>query len=737
MEIHNMAKKVKLTNGDDDFSGSGKAERIFGRDGDDNISGGGGNDVIAGGEGNDLIRGGAGDDVIGGGAGDDRLLGGAGDDTINATVGNDTVDGGEGDDVVKIAGNFADATVAMDGDYYVITIGTAAVKVKNTELFTFDDGTVGTAELDEKVNGSTGVTLTFTAAVDNLAGTTGDDTFIGDNSGATATVTAGDTATGGTGNDTLKYFLGSALDFVLPNMSGIETLFISGDDKSSTNVDVSGIADLTSLVVDSVKSNKTYTLGAGDSFTLQNDTTPWGANVVLATGETSADISFNAVGKDSSTLSAVDIQGTTLATVDIAVTGKNYVELDDSTGTTGVKTLNISGDGSLFLDTDAQGLTGVTTIDASTNTGGVTLDVAASKLAFTGGTGNDEVRFDATELTGDDKLVGGTGTDTIQVKDTAITSGASDVVKGINASTGFEVLALAAFGTSVDFSAITSGIADIRVDVGGGTFSFANATNATSVEISAGVTVGANDFTIANKLGETTTSLKLDADLTGASSVQQLKLVGVNTINIESDFSGLGSQATHNVVTLTAQSDNTTFNVTGDHALDLTLLSAATTTGSTVNASSMTGALTVVGTDKADAITGGSGNDTITGGAGVDTVTGGAGKDSFVFATADIDTTGGAVTDVITDFVSGTDSLKFAFGAGSAANYVEAAGAVGDLATLLTAADGALNGTVDYYVGQVGSDVYVVTDDDGNGYTDVVKLTGVSLSGIASSDLIA
>jgi len=598
------------------------------------------------------------------------------------------------------------------------------------------------AALTSMVNGGNtnpGQTFTFTTAIDNLTGTSGNDTFIGDNSGSSATVTGGDQVNGGDGIDTLKFYTKSGTAVTIPAMSKIESLFVSGNDTS--DISVAAYADITSLTIDKAGALKTYTLGSGDSFALTNDNqnagAPWGANVVLSSADTSANVSFDTVGKSGGN-SAVDLKGTSLATVNITALNKNYVALNNTAGATSVKTVTIAGSGSLVLDTDTNGLTGLTTINASSNTGGVKLDVAASKLTFTGGSGNDEVQFDATELTGDDKLVGGNGTDTIQIVDTAVTSAASDVVKGINASSGFEYLALGAVGSSVDFDVITtSGIKSVRIDVGGGTYALSNATNDTTVEISAGVAVGAFDFDIANKLGQTTTNLKMDATAAGASSVAQLKLTGINTINIESDFAGSGSQGTANTVTLTAQSDNTVFNVKGDHALDLTLVAAATTTGSTVNANSMTGALTLVATGKADSIVGGSGKDVITAGAGVDSVTGGAGADKFVVSTADIDTTAGAVTDVISDFVSGTDTVNLTvMGAGSGTSYVEAGAAAASLAALLSAADAALNGTVTIYVGQVGSDSYVVTDADGTGYTDVIKLTGVGLDQVAQADFV-
>ena len=76
--------------------------------------------------------------------------------------------------------------------------------------------------------------------------------------------------------------------------------------------------------------------------------------------------------------------------------------------------------------------------------------------------------------------------------------------------------------------------------------------------------------------------------------------------------------------------------------------------------------------------------------------------------------------------------------AGSNTNYLENATSVGSLATLLTNADAALNGTVKYYVGITGGDAYLVYDNDGFGYTDVIKLSGVTdLNAIDQFSIVA
>lgn len=151
-------------------------------------------------------------------------------------------------------------------------------------------------------------------------------------------------------------------------------------------------------------------------------------------------------------------------------------------------------------------------------------------------------------------------------------------------------------------------------------------------------------------------------------------------------------------------------------------------TGITVVADTLSVAETTQGVAAVTAVTG-----------TVDTLTGNAGADTFAFSTVDVATTAGAVTAIITDFKTGVDKIKVTNGAdagpGSATNYVEATSAASTLTALLTAADTALNGAVDYYVGQVGSDSYLVTDANGTGYTNVIKLTGVTLDQIAATDL--
>ncbi len=136
-------------------------------------------------------------------------------------------------------------------------------------------------------------------------------------------------------------------------------------------------------------------------------------------------------------------------------------------------------------------------------------------------------------------------------------------------------------------------------------------------------------------------------------------------------------------------------------------------------------------------VTGTTGDDTLQGTAAVETFFGGASvvKDIFKFSNVDtdIDTTAGLVTDSVADFESEGDQLDFTT-AGLVTNYTENLTAAASLTDLLTAANTALNGTIQYYFGVVGDNGYLVQDTDGIGYTSVIQLVGVT--DIAFGDIV-
>ena len=149
-----------------DVSATGATCTVLGTSGDDILTGTSGADVICGLEGNDTIDGGAGPDTLDGGSGDDLLLGGAGGDYLVGGTGIDTV------------------------SYAYITEATTPVAADLDGIR--DDGTA--AEQDR-----------IRADVENLIGSSSDDTLTGNS--LTNTLDGGpgdDSLSGGAGDDSLE-----------------------------------------------------------------------------------------------------------------------------------------------------------------------------------------------------------------------------------------------------------------------------------------------------------------------------------------------------------------------------------------------------------------------------------------------------------------------------------------------------------------------------------------------------
>jgi len=637
-------------------------------------------------------------------------------------------------EILAYQSNIADAVVLLAGVTSAAEADAAVADITNLVADVVAGGAV-----------VAGQTFTLTAGIDVVNGTNANDTIIGDDSGSDDTINAGDQINGGEGNDTVKFYDWNG---TLPSLSSVENLHLI---KGHNDLNVAAISGVTNLIVETDDDAHDFTLdGTKQTATFQNVAGDGdgddGANLTYTVSTTAATVVLNDA-EDSATDGTsdaefqLDITGSALTTLNL-VSKTNANRVDLTQGTDVIKTVNVTGDADLYLD--ATDVDTITTVDASKATGGVTFVAPTSALKFTGGSGDDRVEFAATEFTVLDVVDLGAGEDTLAIADTTVdASTAATLNKAINAVTGAEVLAFTGAGATLNNAVITNGITGFSLEGVGG-YTITNAVSANTFTYAVDNKVSTDS--IANKLGEQTTNIELVATaVDNASTGGTLTLTGITVVNVDSSFSGAGIQAAVNEFGTTSltHADNIVINVTGNHNLTIGTLDG-TTTGSTVNASAFTGKLVVTGSTLADSITGGSGADTITGGGGADSLTGGAGKDKFVFASyvsgtaaSDLDTTAGAVTATITDFVTGSDTIGGWGAAGSSTNYVEATAAAADLAALLVAAGTALDGTVEYYVGQVGGDSYLVTDEDGTGYTDVIKLTGVTLDKIAFADIVA
>jgi Ca2+-binding RTX toxin-like protein len=242
-----QAMTLKPTEDDDSgMTGFAGDDVIDGLGGSDSINGKAGNDVIRGGAGDDDLQGGLGNDTLEGGAGNDRLLGygtwlndlsdaqnDAGNDVLYGGTGNDIMFGGNGADTYLFgSGDGSDSIsdsgtdgsvdtlrlgvgvlpqdVAIYGSTLVIDGSDTQVSFGGIERIVFDNG-AGPVWLAADI-----AAHTETTTANAMTGTTGNDTFIVDNSGDTISE-----AVGG-GVDTVQ----ASRSFTLP--SNVENITLTG-----------------------------------------------------------------------------------------------------------------------------------------------------------------------------------------------------------------------------------------------------------------------------------------------------------------------------------------------------------------------------------------------------------------------------------------------------------------------------------------------------------------------------
>lgn len=598
--------------------------------------------------------------------------------------------------------------------------------------------------------------ITLTTSIDNLTGTSGNDTFLADGN----TSSAADQVNGGAGTDTFKTYDTGITN--LPTLKNVEVLQIAGQvtdlaqDLSNYTKAVTGVEK---VVYDDVSllNTKTITTTAGQSLSLatgaSNGATAGTVTWAASATDAALNLTLNGYQGKAAPPAALTVTGASATTLNIASTGAAN-KVGTFTGPTSVTKHVITGDQSFGYALAAADAAKVTTINASAATGNVSANTAAGTLdktfAFTGGSGNDTLTLTAASLqalTTGSQLDGGTGKDTLALSDGSYTVAAKDYT-AINAAKGFEVLSINGTGgtTTVDASKLTS-IKEFAVSAGtnviskvgtGSTLDILGATTKTTVSGQVGTTdLTINIGTAGTATGITNTAL----DVTGLTNV---------TINANKLAT---SAAAHAVGTLT-NSDNSTFTLKGNADLTIALANASTT-GSKVDGSAATGKLTITGNNgafaadssKGDVLIGGSNDDTIKAGLNSSTLTGGVGKDAFdvsvsvagaTAATANITT--------ITDFVKG-ETITFK-SASSTTTFTSTKLDVSAASTLTAALDlaAATNVTlndaaVKWF--QFGGDTYIVEDlstATSLAATDVVvKLVGLqdlSTASVSSAEVL-
>ncbi|MBD1401913.1 beta strand repeat-containing protein [Pelovirga terrestris] len=451
--------------------------------------------------------------------------------------------------------------------------------------------------------------------------------------------------------------------------STIETIALDG----YGNAAVGDVTDVDAL--------KTLTLRNSDGSTVVNTDVATLSLVLDNMGDAAtANVNLDGAGANVETLTITsendesDVNLTAAAVKALTINAGADLDLSRSAVSTVLETVSITGAGEVDLG-DITAATGLDSLNASANTGGVTATVNAAtanvgdltEYIFSGG--DDDVTLaDSTVNTkvslgaGNDKISLATGTTSLSA---VIDGGAGTNTLHMDAADAVNASATTTFETKIDnFQKLSLGASAVDHTVKLGNM------NDIDYVISTGV-VTTKTLTIQGMLNngtlELTTAGSNDvivemADATGANDTfnivtkvsatnlifGKVEVADVENINIAATDTAPGTAASPNIqtATLTVDADSAeTIVITGNSHLNLT-----TTTGTDlvlVDASAMTGKLDYAATVDELVVLGGSGADTLdasgasqvvlNGGAGNDTLiagelaqlTGGAGADTF------------------------------------------------------------------------------------------------------------
>ena len=547
---------------------------------------------------------------------------------------------------------------------------------------------------------TTGQTFTLTTGLDNIVGTSGDDTINATHN----TVTLGDVIDGAGGNDTL--YVGdtgstSGVNFNLATIKNIENLTYQAANNAANTLNLTGLSGLQSVTyqdLNSTAQNVTInTKGNATSVTVKNaavvnvtdtattdtltsvsiDGNSGAATITsdaltsLSLANTNQNATVTATGTHTLNVTVNNVTGGTINddnATSVTVTGSGAKSSGFTLTTDAATSLAFAGDEALSLALADTGVNAaVVSSITSTNTAGVTITTALGNgVSFTGGDGNDKVEVGATTKTidmgkGNDTVVittgvtalgsggslkGGDGTDTISMDaDDAATATASSTFA--NSIDGFERLDIsgAASGAVTIKLANLDNIADVRVSANiAQNLTLDNlATNGTVTWTSAQTVGTSTTINVKDAATNTNDVINLGISSSGAGiDVKTVTVANVETVNLNTDDSAATPTGIAHTLTLTAANAKT-LTVFGDAGVTLTL--TGSTALETINTSGVTkGAVSVTTVaDKSVTLTGGDTDTTfdassITTATNSATITTGAGNDTI---------TGGAGDDII------------------------------------------------------------------------------------------
>lgn len=336
--------------------------------------------------------------------------------------------------------------------------------------------------------------MPLTTGVDtgsSFLGNATNDTFNAALSGAVATLNNLDNLDGAGGTDTLNVELNGVV--VTPaGLTSIEQINVTSTANGSALdlTNATGVTGLTSsastgtLSLNNIPSTSATVTIANATV---NHTIGYAAAAVTGTAD-SASVTLNNVTAD-----PLLTIGAGIETLALTVVGTNDVD------TAFAGAVTVAGAGSLTLTAAADGLLAATTVDASGNSGGITVALTNAAHTVTGGSGADSITgatATANRLIGgegNNTIVGGTGADTITVGDgnnRITTGGGADTVTAgagndtVTADAGAERINLGAGNNTVTAGA---GADSITAGAGNDRFIFAASGDLTTADtLSAG-----------------------------------------------------------------------------------------------------------------------------------------------------------------------------------------------------------------------------------------------------------
>jgi len=487
---------------------------------------------------------------------------------------------------------------------------------------------------------SQGTAFTLTTNIDNIVGTTANDTISAD----IATMSAGDAISGGTGIDTLNFTGTTNVALPAANITGVEVINVRQTTAALASTDLSLISGVTTVNLDRANQAATFTnMPAGGSYgvvgnasvtntgalaigyatgstvtaaTLNFSGGTLGAQAVTLTGANLLSTTINSTGAANVTGAFVDAATSKALTIN-ATTGLTTGTIGDSAARTTL-TINATGD----VTTGAVTSTAATTV-AITGSGKVTTDLAAvvaptitvaGSGAVTLGTLNNLVsKVTSTQTAGSltatlgslvtQTIVGGAGNDVITTPSLVLTTGSVDGGAGTdtldlgtnvaNANTttlaakytNFETLRVNGTFDAALIGSLTA------VELSGATNSITGMTATQAANVTARADIGATTLALAAATGTSdVASITFGQGTTtlAATNAGALTVTGFETLNIKANPGPTAATAASNLTTV-ASLVGATLNKVNMTGTAVAITNAATTVAATFDASALTG----------------------------------------------------------------------------------------------------------------------------------------------------